>query len=273
MKPEQRGQRRAQFVAGIGDEIGAHLLDPAQRRQIVERHQQQFGLGAVALRQGHRRDEGLEPAVERHALEEFDALLLAPLPARRIASTSSGMRSAIERWLAAAQRRCNAARRRVEGDDASLAVEHDGRLRQAADQRLDEPDAGGPGCRAAAAMAAPTPARRFALATARPIRARRYYARRRASRRSGRPAYPCRCRRCHWPSCNAALVPHRVIGTASGLYQTLDFRVSPALSSSVRSGSMTLCTGCRSSFGRVPRRLSHNSRMPRMTTAIANGTR
>ena len=28
---EQRGERRAQFVAGIGDEVGAHFLDPAQR--------------------------------------------------------------------------------------------------------------------------------------------------------------------------------------------------------------------------------------------------
>ena len=27
---EQGRERRAQFVAGIGDEVGAHLLDPAQ---------------------------------------------------------------------------------------------------------------------------------------------------------------------------------------------------------------------------------------------------
>ncbi len=35
----QRRQRRAQLVAGIGDEIGAHFLDTAQRRLVVERHQ------------------------------------------------------------------------------------------------------------------------------------------------------------------------------------------------------------------------------------------
>ena len=28
---EQRRERRAQFMAGIGDEVGAHFLDPAQR--------------------------------------------------------------------------------------------------------------------------------------------------------------------------------------------------------------------------------------------------
>ena len=35
---EQRRERRAQFVAGIGDEIGAHLLHAAQRREVVESH-------------------------------------------------------------------------------------------------------------------------------------------------------------------------------------------------------------------------------------------
>ena len=38
----QRGERRAQLVAGIGDEVGAHLLDPAQRRLVVEGHQHAF---------------------------------------------------------------------------------------------------------------------------------------------------------------------------------------------------------------------------------------
>ena len=49
---EQGRERRAQLVAGIGDEVGAHLLDPAQRREIVERHQQEidaaFAAGADA---------------------------------------------------------------------------------------------------------------------------------------------------------------------------------------------------------------------------------
>ena len=40
---EQRGKRRAQFVAGIGDEVGAHFLDPAQRREIVKGDQHEIG--------------------------------------------------------------------------------------------------------------------------------------------------------------------------------------------------------------------------------------
>ncbi len=73
---EQCGERRAQFVAGIGDEVGAHFLDPAQRREIVKCHQHEVGfLGArLAL---DRHDDGLEPAIDRHALEIDDALLFA----------------------------------------------------------------------------------------------------------------------------------------------------------------------------------------------------
>ena len=63
-------------MAGIGDEVGAHFLDPAQRGEIVKRHQHQIGplrIGAAL----DRHDDGFEPAVERHALEINDALLLA----------------------------------------------------------------------------------------------------------------------------------------------------------------------------------------------------
>ncbi len=37
----QGRQRRPQFVTGVGDEVGPHLLGAAQRRQIVKRHQHQ----------------------------------------------------------------------------------------------------------------------------------------------------------------------------------------------------------------------------------------
>ena len=78
----QRGERRAQLVAGIGDEVGAHLLDPPQRREIVERRS--------AARPAGRRLEpaaigvthGLVPAVDRHPLEKFDPLRVRRLPAR-----------------------------------------------------------------------------------------------------------------------------------------------------------------------------------------------
>ena len=46
----QRGERRAQFVAGIGDEVGAHFLDPAQRREIVKGHQHEIGACSALAR-------------------------------------------------------------------------------------------------------------------------------------------------------------------------------------------------------------------------------
>ena len=65
----QRGERRAQFVAGIGDEIGAHFLDPAQRRLVVEGHQHAFVGAAEHGRHRHRRDDQFHPAVDRHVVE------------------------------------------------------------------------------------------------------------------------------------------------------------------------------------------------------------
>ena len=65
----QRGQRRAQFVAGIGDEIGAHFLDPAQRRLVVERHQHAFVGAAEQGGHRHRRDDQFHPAIDRHVVE------------------------------------------------------------------------------------------------------------------------------------------------------------------------------------------------------------
>ena len=46
----ERGERRAQLVARIGDEIGAHLLDPPQRREIAERHQHEVRLSGEPRR-------------------------------------------------------------------------------------------------------------------------------------------------------------------------------------------------------------------------------
>ncbi len=60
------------------------------------------------------------------------------LVARRIASTSSGMRSAISAGSPRRKRRRNRAGRLVEGDHPPVAVEHDGGIVQSADQRLDQ---------------------------------------------------------------------------------------------------------------------------------------
>ncbi|MGY3405088.1 hypothetical protein ACVWZV_001201 [Bradyrhizobium sp. GM5.1] len=65
----QRGQRRAQLVAGIGDEIGPHFLDPAQRRLVVKGHQHAFVGAAKGGRHRHRRDGQLHPAIDRDMVE------------------------------------------------------------------------------------------------------------------------------------------------------------------------------------------------------------
>ena len=135
---EQGRERRAQFMAGIGDEVGAHLLDPAQRAQVVEGHQQDVGAAIAAGRQPHRRHKGLEPAVDRHPLEELDALRLTPLAGAADGVDQFRHAQGNQRRLATTQRRRQAARRFVEGDDAAVAIKHNGRPGQSADQRLDQ---------------------------------------------------------------------------------------------------------------------------------------
>ena len=129
---EQRRERRAQFMAGIGDEVGAHFLDPAQRRQVVERHQHQIGPHRVggAL---DRHDDGLEPAVERHALEIDDALLFA---LRRGAADGLDQFRHAQRKrhrLALPQRRRQRPRALVERQHPAVAIERDDGIGQAGD--------------------------------------------------------------------------------------------------------------------------------------------
>src|SRR5208282_843110 len=70
------GKGRAQLMAGIGDEVGAHLLDAPQRREIVKGHQHQIGLAQARLALDRHHDR-LEPALDRPAFGIFDALLFA----------------------------------------------------------------------------------------------------------------------------------------------------------------------------------------------------
>jgi len=135
---EQGCQRRAQLVTGIGDEVGAHFLDAAQRREIVERHQQDVGVAVAGAAELHRRHEGLEPAVERHAFEEFHPLRLAPLGGAPYGIDQLRHAQGDQRRFAAAQGRRDAGCRVVECDHPAIAVEHNCRRRQSADQLLDQ---------------------------------------------------------------------------------------------------------------------------------------
>ena len=77
----QRGERRAQLVARIGDEIGAHLLDALERRKVVQRHDHEVAPSRDGLGQEYRHHERLRPAVGRHAFVELDPLgRAAPRP-------------------------------------------------------------------------------------------------------------------------------------------------------------------------------------------------
>ena len=71
---EQRGERRAQFMAGVGDEVGAHALDAPRFREIAhgqKRRDDLVGLG------GERGDADLEQPLDGHALAPERGLRLA----------------------------------------------------------------------------------------------------------------------------------------------------------------------------------------------------
>jgi hypothetical protein len=60
-------RKRAQLVTRVGDEIRAHFLDPADRGEVMQRHQHE--LATAVSRQHDRLDETLEPAVGYADLE------------------------------------------------------------------------------------------------------------------------------------------------------------------------------------------------------------
>src|ERR671923_1715826 len=63
----QRGKRRAQLMARIGHEVGAHFLDATQRREIVEGEEHEPW---VETGPRYRGCDDFVPTVERHALKE-----------------------------------------------------------------------------------------------------------------------------------------------------------------------------------------------------------
>ena len=63
---EERGERRAQLVARIGDEIDPHVLEAPRRREVAEEQQRR-------VRRRERPDPHLEAALDRNALVVFEA--------------------------------------------------------------------------------------------------------------------------------------------------------------------------------------------------------
>ncbi len=131
-KAEQRGERRAQFVAGIGDEVGAHFLDPAQRREIVKGDQHEIGPRRIRLALDRHHD-GLEPAIDRHALGIDDALHFVFRRGAADRFDQFGHPQRERDRLALPQRRRQRAGALIERQHAAVAIECHDRIGQAGD--------------------------------------------------------------------------------------------------------------------------------------------
>ena len=74
-KPRKRGQRRAQLVAGVGHEIGAHAGEAILLRQVAEGDQQRrIDARSRAIERGQRCQQS---PLHRHALVQLDLARLA----------------------------------------------------------------------------------------------------------------------------------------------------------------------------------------------------
>ena len=129
----QSGQRRAQLMAGIGDEVGAHFLDPAQRRLVMKRHQH-AGVGAAEMRRHRNRgDQQFHPAVHRDVVEIGGAARLGGGDGFAQSGDDLGRAQRELCKLIAAQRRCQLPGRGIEMQHAPGAIEQHGRIGHAGD--------------------------------------------------------------------------------------------------------------------------------------------
>ena len=140
-KAGQGGERRAQLMAGIGHEIGAHALDLLFARQVAQHDKR-----AVALAQG--RD--MRPEAARHGHAEFildvDRLLARGRRRHRLEHGGIADRGGeVEAFGIGLQ---NLARQRVGVEHAALAVHHQGGIGQAPARRRPADAAAGAGRRA-----------------------------------------------------------------------------------------------------------------------------
>ena len=130
----QRGERSAQLVAGIGDEVGAHLLDPPQRRDrrnVISTKPAEGSTAAIGVTTAsYQRSTG--------TASKNSTRCAAPLArARRMASSTSGTRSPSE--TGSPRRSAGAiAVARIERDHVAVAVERHHRIGQPGQHRLDQ---------------------------------------------------------------------------------------------------------------------------------------
>ena len=101
-------------MAGVGDEIGAHPLDPVRLRQIEQR---QHDIAGGRRRRAQRADADLVYPLDRHALAPDHRLLFARGGDAPHAVDDFGRAQRQNQRVARPQRRQNGARRLIGRDD------------------------------------------------------------------------------------------------------------------------------------------------------------
>jgi hypothetical protein len=131
---EQGGERRAQFVARVGDEIDPHPLDPTRLAEIVQRQDH----GRLDLRPLHRIDVEFEIAFDRHALKPGRPFRAARGASPRHCVKDVGGAQAARKQIVRAQRRKQSLRGRIDGDDPVRRADNDDGFGQRVDQSADD---------------------------------------------------------------------------------------------------------------------------------------
>ena len=124
----QRGQRRAQLVAGIGHEIGPHALDLLFAGEIAE-HQQR---GTA-----QRRHMDIEAAGQRHAHFELHAMRLGPADGGMHRLQQGGRADRRRQMMAKGIGIESGAHMGIGGDDLAARRHHQHGIGQGHDQPLD----------------------------------------------------------------------------------------------------------------------------------------
>ena len=132
MKPES-GERRAQFVAGIGDEIGTHFLNPAQRREIVKGHQHKSAPGFDSRLTGTTMVSNQRSSGTR---SEYSTRCSSPVVGAAYRFDQFGHPQRKRDRLALAEGGSEGTCMIVERKHAPVPVERDHGIRQAGDERL-----------------------------------------------------------------------------------------------------------------------------------------
>jgi len=132
-KTEQRGQRRAQFVTGVGDEVDAHPLDAARsvrsRRLITAAgSKSSTRSGATCASNQHSTGSRSTHRLFRRGRPPIRG------PAHRARRAPEDCARAVRAGAATAKPRAPT----IGGDDVSLGVDDKNRLRQRVDHRAEQ---------------------------------------------------------------------------------------------------------------------------------------